>query len=61
MNNNTSSHESISQVQPTTGNETPSANGTKVTVKNVIVTDERVNDNETWNFYIPINATFTQK
>ena len=60
MNNNTSDYVSISE-DTTANNATTSANGTKVTVKNVIVRDDRVIDGEKWNFYVPINTTFTQK
>ena len=58
MNNNTSSHESIT-ADTSEGNEKPSTDGTKKTVKNVIVTDTRAGLD--WTFYVPINTTFTQK
>ena len=58
MNNNISEHESISI--DTTPNNTckvkPNTNGTAATVKYVIVEDTY--DGTTWNFYVPINATF---
>ena len=58
MNNNTSSHESIT-ADNSADNEKPSTDGTKLTVKNVKVTDTRAGLN--WTFYVPINTTFTQK
>ena len=58
MNNNTSSHASITE-DTSTGNEKPSTDGTKLTVKNVKVTDTRAGLD--WTFYVPINTTFTQK
>ena len=65
MNNNTSDYESISVINDAYNtkpvNEKLSTDSKKVTVKNVIVEDDRVNDGEVWNFYIPINSTFTLK
>ena len=58
MNNNTNDYVSIFE-DTTSGNAKNNAEGNKVTVKNVIVKDDRVNDNEVWEFYIPINSTFT--
>ena len=59
MNNNTSSHESISGISGT-NNEKFSTDGTKVTVKDVKVVDNSRNGLD-WTFIIPINTTFTQK
>ena len=58
MNNNESSHKSIT-TDATSGNEKSSTDGTKLTVKNVKVTDTRAGLD--WTFYVPINTTFTQK
>ena len=57
MNNNVSNHESILDVLAADGTDpVATSNGTKLTVKYAIVEDNYVS---TWNFWVPVNTTFT--